>query len=60
MHNPPALVGRRQVYDTYEDAYCTILFWVVKFSGFHKAKTSVNKRLFLCPYCFTSVSDAPV
>ena len=29
-----------------EDVYCTILFQGVKFSGFRKTKTSVNKRLY--------------
>ena len=32
-----------------EDVYCTILFRGVKFSGFRKTKTSVNKRLFMSP-----------
>jgi len=37
------------------DAYCTILLWDEKFSGFLFAKTSVNKRLFYFNSMFVPV-----
>jgi len=38
-----------------EDVYCTILFRGVKFSGFRKTKTSVNKRLFMSAMLFIAL-----
>ena len=45
----PPCVGRERIIHIHEDAYCTVLFRAVKFSGFLFAKTSVNKRLLCYP-----------
>ena len=50
----PPYAGRERIIHTHENAYCTILSWDEKFSGFQIAKTSVNKRL-LC-YRFLTLS----
>ena len=66
MFNPPTHIRARTIYNiSTRTLIVPSCFGVVNFAGFRCTKTSVNKRLLLCPpfyimrdaYYLTSVSD---